>query len=216
MPIYEYVCPVGHMTTDLRKMSDADAPAVCSCGEKATRAISLPAAGVVTGSHTPLKIVGTTRSGYVEEAPGVWVKGSSIDPNKVLDWRCTACPTKDVAVDEPIPPRCPSCGAAVEVYDNPKVRHTDWFPPGGYYDRALGMFLTSRAHRAQVLAEKGLREADSMEIDGRFREASAVREKEDASIKAMLEEWDDDKERQRAVDQGEIPDHTWAKEVMGM
>ena len=50
------------------------------------------------------------------------------------------------------------------------------------------------------------------ELDNRMGKLKEM----ETSIKAMLEEWDDDKERQRAVDQGEIPDHTWAKEVMGM
>lgn len=216
MPLYEYRCQKGHITTLLRKMGEADDPATCACGDAATRSISLPAAGVVAGSTTPLRIVGATRAGYVEEAPGVWVKGSSIDANKVVDWRCTACGVKGLAVDEPLPPACPSCTASVEAYDNPNARHVDWFPAGGYFDRSLGVFLESREHRRRVMEEKGLRESDNGEIDDKFRAASAKRAQEDANIKAMLQEWDDDPERQKGIDMGQIPDHADAKAIMGM
>lgn len=216
MPLYEYRCPSGHTLTLLRKMSEADAPVDCECGKPSARAISLPAAGIVVGSSTPVRQVSDSRSGYVEEAPGVWVKGSSIDADKVIDWRCTQCAEKGLAVDEPLPDACPACGSPVETYYNEKARHADWFPHGGYYDRALGVHVETRAHRARLLAEKGLRESDNSEIDDRFRAASAKRAQEDRDIKAMLEEWDDDKERQRGIDLGVIPDHAAAKEIMGM
>lgn len=215
MPMYEYRCENGHKMDIMCRYEERQSALPCSkCGQEASLGLSAPA-GVVAGTSTPLRISGRTRVGYVEEAPGVFVKGNSLDVNKIVDWKCTTCTEKGVAVDEPLPEKC-VCGAAVEVYDNPNVRWKDWFPPGGYYDRALGVFLTSRAHRTQVLKEKGLRESDDFEIEDRFRGASAKRAKEDADIKAMLEEWDDDKERQQGVDRGEIVDHSWAKDVMGM
>lgn len=215
MPLYEYRCHDGHTTTELRKMGDRTAPLDCVCGAPALPMVSLTATGLVSGGTNGGKgYAQTPRPGYVEQSPGVWVKGSSIDADKVVDWRCTACAEKGVCVDEPLPEAC-ACGAAVEVYVNENARPADWFPKGGYYDRALGVQVESREHRARLLAERGLRESDDAEKDDHFRHASATRSQQDRDINEMLDEWDDDKERARMIDDGTTPDHAFAREVMG-
>lgn len=213
MPLYEYRCPDGHTETHLRRDKPATLPCA-RCARDATPIVSMTAPGLVSGSANPIRIVPESRAGYVEEAPGIWVKGTSIDADKIVDWRCTACGHADLAVDEPLPAECPKCAGVIEVYDNPKARHEDWFPKGGYYDQALGVHLESRAHRAQVLKERGLRESDDFEIEGKFRNAAAIRTQQDADINEMLDEWDDDKERARLIDEGRTPDHSWARDVM--
>lgn len=214
MPLYEYRCPSGHTETHLRRDRPGSLPCP-ACGLDATPILSVTATGIVSGGTNGGKgYAQANRAGYVEESPGVWVKGTSIDANKVVDWRCTVCDQKGLAVDEPLPAAC-ACGAAIEVYDNLKARHEDWFPQGGYHDRALGVHVESRAHRARLLAERGLRESDDAEKDGHFRHAAAIRSQEDRDINEMLDEWDDDRERQRMIDEGTTPDHAFAREVMG-
>ena len=65
-----------------------------------------------------------------------------------------------------------------------------------------------------MLAERGLRESDDAEIDNNFRAASALRAEQDRDIAEMLDEWDDDKDRARLVDEGRAPDHSWARDVL--
>ena len=215
MPLYTYRCPEGHAIDHLCRYEQRPATLACSCGRDATQALALTAPGIVVGGTSGGKgRFAADRTGYIEESPGVWVKGASaLNPNFV-DYRCIACSHKDVAVDEPVPAACPSCGGTLETYLNTAATHVDWFPHGGYYDRALGVHLNSRAHRAQVLAERGLRESDDAEIDNNFRAASALRAEQDRDIAEMLDEWDDDKDRARLVDEGRAPDHSWARDVL--
>lgn len=180
MPLYEYRCPEGHLTTDLRKMADADALAVCSCGEPAKRIVSLPAIGKVVGSTTPVRAAAARTSGFVEASPGVWEKGSSIDADKIVDWRCTACPKKDVAVDEPVPSACPDCGAVTETYHNEAAQWKDWFPVGGYFDRGLGVYFHTRKERSDYAKAHGLQEAAGGYDD--TEAALAARAREDKKV----------------------------------
>lgn len=42
MPIYEYLCPQGHVTESWAKVADRHNPATCHCGEEAKFKISCP------------------------------------------------------------------------------------------------------------------------------------------------------------------------------
>jgi predicted nucleic acid-binding Zn-ribbon protein len=215
MPLFTYRCPDGHSTDHLCRYEQRPPSVACICGLDATQAIALTAPGIVVGGTSGGKgRFSANRAGYVEESPGVWVKGSSALNPSFTDYRCIGCGRKDVAVDEAMPSMCLACGGTLEVYVNEGARPKDWFPHGGYYDRALGIHLHSRAHRAQELEKRGLRESDNFEIDDRFRAASAARSQQDRDITEMLDEWDDDKDRQRLVDEGRTWDHSWAREVL--
>lgn len=215
MPLYTYRCPEGHATDHLCRYEQRPSTVACACGKDAALAVALPAPGiVVAGTSGGKGRFSACRAGYVEESPGVWVKGSSALSPVFTDYRCLSCEHKDVAVDEPVPSACPTCGGTVETYVNAAAAHADWFPHGGYHDRALGVYITSRAHRAQVLAERGLRESDDSEIEDQFRAAAALRSQQDRDIAEMLDEWDDDKERARLVDEGRAADHSWARDAL--
>jgi putative FmdB family regulatory protein len=43
MPLYEYACKDGHLSTDLRKYEDRDAVSNCRCGHPLSRLVSAPA-----------------------------------------------------------------------------------------------------------------------------------------------------------------------------
>ena len=43
MPLYEYACQDGHLSTDLRKYEERDALSVCRCGHPLSRLVSAPA-----------------------------------------------------------------------------------------------------------------------------------------------------------------------------
>jgi putative FmdB family regulatory protein len=43
MPIYEYKCPEGHITEELRQMFWREQPTMCECGKEAKFIISAPA-----------------------------------------------------------------------------------------------------------------------------------------------------------------------------
>lgn len=40
MPLYEYVCPKGHLSTALRPLAEHLQPTKCACGETASRVLS--------------------------------------------------------------------------------------------------------------------------------------------------------------------------------
>jgi len=208
MPLYEYRCPEGHVETHLRRDKPETLP--CPCGRPAHPIISAPGVGVVSGSHTPAKII-------VASAP----RTLATSWQRWYDWTCDACGEKkgdfvDRTADTPEPrPTC-TCGVTMrEVFGAPKIKDA-WFPTGGYYDLAAGQHFHTPQERRDWMEKNGLRESDNAEIENVERNASAIRSQQDRDIKEMLAEWDDDKERQRAVDQGELADHAWAKDVMGM
>lgn len=160
MPIYEYTCPTGHKTDHLVSFDRRTLTIACgTCGGEASLGIALPAIGTVKGSNTPVRASSVRAAGFKQTEAGVWEKGSSIDADKIVDWRCTACPKKDVAVDEPFPAACPSCGAAVEAYHNENAQWRDWFPQNGYFDRGLGVFFNTRKERSDYAKAHGLTEA---------------------------------------------------------
>jgi hypothetical protein len=104
----------------------------------------------------------------VEETTGyrVRVKGASCT---LADYRCSdeTCTTTWFEVwdgDKPAEgPPCPTCSrVSVEVVGIPSG---GWFT-GRYFDRGLGMWIESIAHRRAVMAELGLVEAGEVDQPG--------------------------------------------------
>lgn len=181
MPLYDYKCGSGHPTIVLVSMSGRKDTVPCeACGEVAELVVSLPGIGKVSGSHTPVKASAVRGAGYAEVTPGVFEKGSSIDADKVVDWRCTKCEHKGVAVDEPLPAACDACGSPVEVYTNEAAQWKDWFPVGGYFDRGLGVYFNSRAERSAFAKKNGLTEGSGVNED--TERALAIRGAEEKKV----------------------------------
>jgi putative FmdB family regulatory protein len=76
VPVYEYQCPEGHVTTALRAVVDRDRVPECPCGHL-TRKVIL----------SPPKVFGDYE-GYESPASGKWVEGKRA---RVEDLRRTNC-----------------------------------------------------------------------------------------------------------------------------
>lgn len=63
MPVYEYLCCNGHVTTEFRSVAERRRPTCCRCGERAARAIV-----------TPPRVC-RDLAGYESPASGKWVEG---------------------------------------------------------------------------------------------------------------------------------------------
>ena len=202
MPIYEYSCPNGHKTDVLCKFEQRALSAHCVCGESATLSVSLPARGIVTGSKTPLRGTAARPSGFTEVQPGVYEKGTSIDADKVVAWRCAGSNKTGVAVDEPLP----TCCGEVAPYINEESKWKDWFPVGGYFDRGLGVFFNSRKERSDYAAANGLQEAS-----GGYEDTDRAVYESQAGQREQNEFWREEcRQAAAAGDRGHVPQ--WIKD----
>lgn len=76
MPVYEYQCPNGHVTTEFRSIGDRERPLVCYCHYIAIKAIL--SAPRVFGDY----------EGYVSPASGRWIAGRRA---RIEDLKRTHC-----------------------------------------------------------------------------------------------------------------------------
>jgi hypothetical protein len=205
MPIYEYQCAAGHMHIHLCRFDERPASRKCECGQDATLAVSLTGIGKVQGSHTPVKEAASARAGFVQVSPGVWEKGSSIDVDKIVDWRCEGCGKTGLAVDEPLP----TCCGEVKPYVNEKAAHKDWFPLGGYFDRGLGVYFHTRRERDEYAKAHGLVEGAGVNEDS--ERALSIRHQEE---EAVLDFWREEARSAKAAGE-EVNLPKWVKDEIG-
>ena len=228
MPLYAYRCPSGHTVDLLRKMSEADEPTTCTCGAPMTRGVSMTAPIVVAGRSGPREgTFSATTDAFTTtfESDTVRVREKGSAP-VVADWKCTACAHTwhDVYDTKPeASPSCTECGAStVEV---PGIPDLDWFTKqyaatGGYFDKGLGRWITSLAHRRAVMDELGVVEmgevGDITEDYQRRKRARA--DEEDREVRNMLRGFEHGPEAaglKTARDRGQIKPWDWAIDAVG-
>ena len=76
MPVYEYQCPLGHVTNEYRTVADRSRNALCACGESAEKVIL----------HAPR--VFSDYEGYTSPASGQWIEGRR---QRLEDLKRTGC-----------------------------------------------------------------------------------------------------------------------------
>lgn len=161
MPLYTYRCSVGDHTIDhLHRLRDGERPPFIACNEHGCMAhyqIAAPAIGTVAGSSNPVRpsMDWSDEERAAKQAP---------PPLAMFDYLCQHpdCGTKFEALNDftegekPDTPRpCPRCGdPSPRAVSFPHEDGTMKMYP--YFDRGLGMTLTSPAHRRQVCAERGV------------------------------------------------------------
>lgn len=219
MPLYSYRCGAGHETTWLGRFEERPAFVGCGCGQSALLGVGLPSVGLVRGGTDGGKgIPPRDRGGFVEERPGVWVKGASVEV-KLVAWGCGGCGKK--AWDDAVPVSCPSCGGATMEREVEWGR--DWWDAegfsssGGYFDRGAGRWFSSREERRAWAEANGMTEVAGVNDD-----TDAIVRKESERLSAMDEFWrgefrerDSDPEYARMLAEGKVPDDQWVRELVG-
>lgn len=191
MPLYEMRCAAGHSADLLRSLAERDAPATCACGLPLTRAVSQTAPIVVAGR------VGPREGAWAEPAPAdvvydspslrVAVHGGGHDI-RCAELKCGACGHDyfdALAVDDAVPP-CPKCGSPGT--EKPRMAYAEHNKRYPYFDRGLGLWITSPGHRAQVCKERGLTPVDG---DWDVDRALADEERQNAADDAEYEAYQD-------------------------
>jgi len=185
MPFYDYICINGHQTSLYRTISDRAREEECPlCGEM-LKMVFLGKKATPKPEPEKKKIKVTWRNGK---------------PNTVLhleDYKCndcneegvTNCCNEDLDYDRSAG-RCESCGSANLTYINTRTPHgidrfSERFP---YYDRGLGVMLTSKNHRRQVMKQKGV-----VEVGGDFNVSDTSRRQREAEAEdnAVLRDMQD-------------------------
>lgn len=234
MPLYEYRCDAcGKMNLEVCSFAERPASLSCSCDGTARLAVPRVAPAVVTGrrgSREGVRVASTERTGfdtvYEDDKIVVHEKGHGL---VLVYWACTSCDHTfdDVYEAKPAePPPCPTCGAACrEVLGVPEM---DWFTKqygatGGYYDRGLGVWVTSLQHRREVMAEQGLVEYGEVgdEVHEKYQHKLKLKaQKEDAEMREMfrsVETGPDAAELKRARDDGRVKDWSpWIEALGGL
>ncbi len=100
---------------------------------------------------------------------------------------------------------CPECGASGCAW-RPSSRIDRWSERFPYFDRGLGVWLKSKAHRKRICKERGLEPVDGdYDEEKIFSEFDSKREKEKAEYATYVDRLDNAPEfasYRRAVDQG--------------
>ena len=205
-------------------------PERCACGGTMRPAITTPGlvgVAVARGSRarvgTRPEITATAGVRVTEETATFRVreKGTSA---VLVDWRCTACAVAwfDTYAERPAtPPPCQTCGGlAEEVLGVPDAGWFEKEHPHGYFDQGLGCFVRSRAHRRQIMEERGLIELGECGdvSDDLNRKRSDQARCEDEEVRGMLrgmEHGEGSAALKHARDRGEILPWDWAIDAVG-
>lgn len=199
MPMFSYVCAGGHSVDLLRKADERDHPVACpACGVPARRMLSLTAPIVVAGRSGPREGAHVSARAFdgavVEETDTlrIRIKGATHDL-RCPDIRCDACEHLWYAVLEAgeATPACPKCRTLGR--ELPGVPGGEWSQrmfgaQGGYFDRGLGCWVNSPAHRLEICKTRGLTPVDG---DWDVDRALAEEERQNAADDAEYDAYQD-------------------------
>ena len=211
MPNYDFVCEEGHRTRVFRLISQMDEPCPCeTCGSDTRRGFfkeekSLDETEYIPG--TKIKIFYTN-------------KGHQFH---FRDYRCKSCEvtgevdcTNEQNEYDHTVARCEECGSDnLEIYIGvPAIdRFSERFP---YFDRGLGVMLTSKRHRREVMRQKGVVAVDGdLDIGASARKSEAIKKEDEAilaDMKHRLEHHPGYKEYRQLRDRGWKPTKTVRRE----
>lgn len=182
MPTYDYVCAKGHRSRALRLMSEMDDPYPCDvCGAETRR-------GYFGGS---------ANSDETQYVPGTKVKMYYTNKNPVQfhfrDYVCKDCNdvgetdcTNDQNEYDLTAARCDACGSdnlELKLVAPAIDRFSERFP---YFDKGLGVMLTSKRHRREVMKQMGVIAVDGdVDINDSARKAEAVTKDDEAILADM-------------------------------
>ena len=185
MPCYDYICSNQHRASFYRSISDRARGEECpECGEM----LEMTFQG--TEKKAPQK----------EEKKKIKVTYRNGKPKTVLhleSYKCNACEDEGVAnccdadlCYDKSSGRCEKCGSAELTYiEEQKIhgidRFSERFP---YFDRGLGVMLTSKNHRRSAMKQKGVSEVGG---DFSVRETSRNAREAEAADNAVLGEMQD-------------------------
>lgn len=212
MPIYSFKCADLHVTDHLVKSGPKPETVDCACGLPAWPTVALTAPIVVAGRSGPRE--GAHAEGtppgvvYESDTLRVRVHGATHDI-RCAELKCTVCAHDyfdALAAADPLPP-CPKCGApAEEKIGFPDDSEAKRYP---YYDRGLGLILTSPAHRREVCKAKGLVPVDGdWDADAMLREIHEQTDRHDAAYADYADRLDNDPSfasYRHARDRGDMP-----------
>ena len=195
MPIFSYKCPSGHEHDELRKYEHKGDPSVCpSCGDSCSPQLSAP--------------IGFSGIANCKPVP-VSKANADVDTLRYLDGTCSSCgKTTTVFLDSggaPEATACPECGSDSMSLSAPKpVPFSVTYP---YYNRGLGMVITSPGHLRQVMRERGLVDADPKDLAAAAeRHASWVAD-ENAKTAAAIGKMADSNTYKSVVNSGWYTEH---------
>ena len=172
MPIYCYMCDCGHITEEFRHVPDRNNPGVCAKCEGVT--------------HNTLR-------GYAEKKEGIIVRYRHGKPKHTFHFRdatcldcneesfidCTNEETNEYSREHVKCEHCGSKNLEIKPACHNIDRFSERFP---YYDRGLGMWLKSKAHRREMCKKKGVVPLDGDMDHSKSLEASRTAEREDKRI----------------------------------
>jgi predicted nucleic acid-binding Zn ribbon protein len=145
VPLYAYRCPSGHVTDELFSMAAKPESIACACGLPAPATFAAPAATM--GCKPPV----------AERPPTSPTSGTGY---RCPTFKCDACEHSwfdAFTDDEPNPTACEKCGGPVHVQLNLGGEYNNrLYGTGGYFDRALGVHITSESQRRAICKERGL------------------------------------------------------------
>ena len=212
MPLYDYVCPEGHKTTDFRMMSEREDPCECStCGANAE----------------PGFFGKKIKASDLEEQPKeakikVTYRNGNLIQFHFRDYACKDCEavgevdcTNDDNEHDPSVARCEECGSDnLEIYAPGSAidRFSERFP---YFDRGLGVMLQSKRHRREVMKKKGVVAVDGdLDIGMHARKAASVQREDESILRDMRERLDEHpgyKEYRQLRDRGWKPNFNFRR-----
>ena len=198
MPLYSYKCDGCGSSRDrfFRHSERPDVSECSGCGGESRYVISVSMAQ----SNDPYQ-----KKHYSSERKnGIALHG----------YRCNACKhcfdeitdfSKGESHEDKRP--CPKCQSEDSSWV-PSVRIDRWSERFPYYDRGLGVLLTSKQHRRDICKERGLTPVDGdWDLDGAFREFDDTNEKEEKEYADYCDRLDNHPafaDWRKANDQGRI------------
>jgi transcription elongation factor Elf1 len=184
MPIYCYACNQGHITEEFRQVSERTEPGVCGDCKSPT----LP---TLRGYRKKIE--------KTERKDGIIVKYRYGKPKHSFHFRdalckdcneesfvdCTDLKTGDYSKEDVSCDHCGSKNLELKPACHNIDRFSERFP---YWDRGLGMWLKSKAHRREMCKKLGVVPVDGDIEIGRSLETARQEEREDKAVLNKLKD----------------------------
>ena len=178
MPIYCYMCDCGHITDEFRDVTERNNPGVC---EKCEGVTKNTLRGYAKKATTPEKKEGViVRYRYGKPKHTFHFRDATcLDCDKESFIDCTNEETNEYSREHVKCEHCGSKNLEIKPACHNIDRFSERFP---YYDRGLGMWLKSKAHRREMCKKKGVVPLDGDMDHSKSLEASRTAEREDKRI----------------------------------